>query len=367
MKYRTNIKTGDRISESGMGTAYLFESGMEEGVRALQTAVEGGINYFDLAAGHGDTYPIFGEALSDVRRNVFYQIHFGAEYSKGVYGWSLDLDTVKRSVDQQLKQLKTDYIDYGFIHCLDEAADWKTYQENGILDYIHELQRDGAVRHIALSSHTPSVIQTVLDETDVDMLMFSINPAYDSGEGEYAHGSMNERTAVYQRCQAEGIGITVMKPFSSGQLLDAAQSPFKVALTRAQCLQYALDRPGVVSVLPGARNTEEVKELLAFHDLSSEETDYSVIAEFDPVDTRGACVYCNHCMPCPAGLDIGLINKYYDLAKAGDPLAPEHYRTLEHGASDCTGCGHCDSRCPFSVEQSARMEEIREYFTANVK
>ena len=55
MKYRTNIKTGDRISEIGMGTAYLFESGMEEGVRALQTAVEGGINYFDLAAGHGDT------------------------------------------------------------------------------------------------------------------------------------------------------------------------------------------------------------------------------------------------------------------------------------------------------------------------
>ena len=158
-----------------------------------------------------------------------------------------------------------------------------------------------------------------------------------------------------------------MTPFSSGQLLDAAQSPFKVALTRAQCLQYALDRPGVVSVLPGARNTEEVKELLAFHDLSPEETDYSVIAEFDPVDTRGACVYCNHCMPCPAGLDIGLINKYYDLAKAGDPLAPEHYRTLEHGASDCTGCGHCDSRCPFSVEQSARMEEIREYFYSNAK
>ncbi|MBQ9060591.1 MAG: aldo/keto reductase [Firmicutes bacterium] len=362
MEYRTNIKAGDRISEIGMGTAYLFEAGMEEGIRALQTAVEGGINYFDLAAGHGDTYPIFGAALADARKDLFYQIHFGADYSKGVYGWSLDLDTVKRSVDQQLTQLKTDYIDYGFIHCLDETADWKTYQENGILDYIHELQRDGVVRHMALSSHTPSVIQAVLDETDVDMLMFSINPAYDSGEGEYAHGSMNERTNIYQRCQTEGIGITVMKPFSSGQLLDAAQSPFKTALTKAQCLQYALDRPGVVSVLPGARNTEEVRELLAFHDLSPEETDYSIIAEFDPVDTRGACVYCNHCMPCPAGLDIGLINKYYDLAKAGDPLAPEHYRTLEHGASDCTGCGHCDSRCPFGVEQSARMAEIRAYF-----
>ena len=367
MEYRTNRKTGDRISEIGMGTAYLFEAGMEEGVRALQTAVEGGINYFDLAAGHGDTYPIFGEALADVRKDVFYQIHFGAEYSKGIYGWSLDLDTVKQSVDQQLTQLKTDYIDYGFIHCLDETSDWKKYQENGILEYIYTLRKEGVVRHLALSSHTPSVIQAVLDDVDVDMLMFSINAAYDSGEGDYAHGSMNERTAVYQRCQAEGIGITVMKPFSSGQLLDAAQSPFKVALSKAQCLQYALDRPGVISVLPGARNTEEVRELLTFHDLPEEEKDYSIIAGFELVDTRGTCVYCNHCMPCPAGLDIGLINKYYDLAKAGDPLAPEHYRTLEHGAPDCTSCGHCDSRCPFGVNQSARMEEIREYFTANSK
>ena len=362
MQYRVNRKTGDRISEIGMGTSVLFEAGMEEGVRALERAVEGGINYFDLAAGHGDTYPIFGEALKGMRKEVFYQIHFGAEYSQGVYGWSLDLDTVKRSVDQQLTELKTDYIDYGFIHCLDEISDWKTYREHGILDYILDLKKEGVVHHLSLSSHTPSVIQTVLDEVDIDQLMFSINAAYDSGEGDYAHGSMNERAQIYQRCESEGIGISVMKPFGGGTLLDAAQSPFGAALTRPQCLQYALDRPGVVTVLPGARNTKEVEDLLAFHDLPQEEKDYSIIAGFDPVDTSGACVYCNHCMPCPAGLDIGLINKYYDLAKAGDPLAREHYRTLEHTAEDCTGCGHCDSRCPFGVDQSGRMQEIREWF-----
>lgn len=363
MEYRIHRKTKDRISEIGMGTAYLFEAGMEEGVRAVQTAIEGGINYFDLAGGHRDTYPIFGEAASGVREKIYYQIHFGAEYSQGVYGWSLDLDTVKRSVEDQLKSLKTDYIDYGFIHCLDEISDWNTYCENGLLDYIRQLQKSGAVRHLALSSHTPSVIQTVLDEAEIDLLMFSVNAAYDSGEGTYGFGSRNERTEVYRRCEAEGIGISVMKPFSSGQLLDAAQSPFKKALSKAQCIQYALDRPGVLTVLPGARNSEEVGELLAFHELSDEEKDYSVIASFDKVDTRGTCVYCNHCMPCPAGLDIGLINKYADLAKAGDPLAPEHYRTLEHRAGDCTGCGHCDRRCPFGVEQSRRMGEIKEYFS----
>ena len=62
------------------------------------------------------------------------------------------------------------------------------------------------------------------------------------------------------------------------------------------------------------------------------------------------------------GLDIGLINKYYDLALAGDALARDHYMNLEKRASDCINCGHCDSRCPFHVEQSRRMEAIREYF-----
>ena len=218
------------------------------------------------------------------------------------------------------------------------------------------------MHHIGLSSHTPAVIQKILDEVGPDLLMFSINPDYDSGEGEYAKGSLSARNEVYRRCEAEGLGITVMKPFSSGQLLDAKQSPFKAALTKAQCIHYALDRPGVLSVLAGARNTQEVEELLRYHELPEEEKDYSVIASFDPVDTEGTCVYCNHCSPCPAGLDVGLINKYYDLAKAGDLLAAEHYRTLEHTAADCTGCGHCDARCPFGVDQSGRMQEIDSYF-----
>lgn len=97
-------------------------------------------------------------------------------------------------------------------------------------------------------------------------------------------------------------------------------------------------------------------------DLKAQERDYSVIASLTPKDTKGTCVYCKHCHPCPAGLDIGLINKYYDLSRLGDVLAKEHYLTLEKTASDCLQCGHCNSRCPFSVDQMARMEEIQKYF-----
>ncbi|MBQ9264375.1 MAG: aldo/keto reductase [Clostridia bacterium] len=362
MRYRRHPRTGDQISEIGVGTSSLHQAGMDEGVKALRSAYEGGVNYLDLASGDGMAFSIAGEALRDVRQKMLYQIHFGADYSKGTYGWSLDLDTVKRSVDWQLKTLKTDYIDYGFIHCQDEMSDWETYQQHGIYSFILDLQRQGVVRHIGLSSHTPAVVQRVLDEVPVDMLMFSINPAYDFGHGEFANGSVSERQAVYQRCQREKIGISVMKPFSAGQLLDAAQSPFGVALTPNQCLRYALDRPGVLTALAGVQSVAEVESLLQYETQPEDALDYSVISGLTPRDADGKCVYCNHCKPCPVGLDIGLINKYYDLAKAGDTLAAEHYRTLEKAAKDCVSCGHCDKRCPFHVQQSSRMGEIAAYF-----
>ncbi len=361
MKYRTNRKTGDRISEIGMGSSYIHEAGRAEGIKVLRRAYEGGINYFDLAAGHGDAFPLYGEALHDVRENVFYQIHFGADYTEGEYGWSLDLETVRKSVAKMLKELRTDYIDYGFIHCQDEFSDWETYQKNGIYDYILQLKKEGIVRHIGLSSHTPEVIMRILDEADVDMLMFSVNPAYDWGEGQYANGTVEERNAVYRRCEKEGIGISVMKPFSGGQLLDASLSPFGRALTPWQCLRYILDKPGVLVALPGAKSTAEIDELLKYYEKNDEELDYSVIGTFAPPQAAGKCVYCGHCRPCPMGIDIGLVNKYYDLSLAGDAMAAEHYRTLEVNASACIQCGHCDSRCPFGVKQSTRMAEIREY------
>ena len=362
MQYRINRKTQDQISEIGIGSSYMFEAGMKEAVKALHRAVEGGINYFDLAAGDGATFPIYGEALHDVRSRILYQIHFGADYSKGTYGWSLDLETIKRSIERQLTELRTDYVDYGFIHCQDEISDWETYLKNGVYDYILNLKAQGVVRHIGLSSHTPVVIQRIMDDADVDMLMFSINPAYDYGHGEYANGGVDERSAVYQRCEKEGVGISVMKPFSGGQLLDAAQSPFGQALTPYQCIRYALDKPGVLTVIPGAQSVEEVESLLRFFDQPEEALDYSAIGSFAPPAASGKCVYCNHCKPCPVGIDIGLVNKYYDLARAGDAMAEQHYRALSSTASDCVGCGHCDSRCPFSVRQSERMGIIRSFF-----
>jgi predicted aldo/keto reductase-like oxidoreductase len=362
MEYRQNKRSKDRISVIGLGTSYIASAPEKEAIEALLFAYENGMNYADLATAGAETFTYYGKAFHDLRKEMYYQVHFGANYETGEYGWTTDLETVKKQVEWMLDTLKTDYVDYGFIHCLDTADDWRSYQENGVLEYLLKLKRQGVVRHIGLSTHTPELANTVLNTGIIEQMMFSINPGYDYHHGDYANGTVNERMRLYRRCEAEGIGITVMKPFSGGQLLDAKTSPFGKALTPYQCIQYALDKPGVLAVLPGVRNKEDVKQLIGFFDASPEEKDYGVIGTFTPKDAVGNCVYCNHCQPCPAGLNIGLINKYYDLSAAQDRMAEDHYEKLEKHASACISCGHCDRRCPFGVKQTERMQKIAQYF-----
>ena len=320
MEYRVNRRTGDRISALGMGTSAIASAGEAEGIETLRLAVENGINYFDLATAESVNFTTFGKALADVRDKVLYQVHFGAVYGEGrSYSWTTDLDTVRRSVDWQLKELKTDYIDYGFIHCLDEAADWEKYRKNGVLDYLLEQKKAGVVRHIGLSSHTPELVHQVLDTGLVDMLMFSINPAYDYQHGEYASGSAAQRSALYRRCQAEGVGVSVMKPYSGGQLLDAKTSPFGVALTDYQCLQYALDRPGVLTVLPGIRGKADLQRLLGFFDAPEAKRDYAAISSLTPGRWRGRACTATTASPVPPGWTSGSSTSIMIWPRPGTP------------------------------------------------
>lgn len=341
----------------------LYQAASEQEIEeTVRYALERGINYFDMASAEAKPFAAYGRALKGKRDKAYFQIHFGTNYETGTYGWTTNMDTIKRSVDWQLRALQTDYIDFGFIHCIDDAADLRKVEKAGVIRYIEDLKGQGVVRHIGLSSHTPSLANQVLDMGILDMLMFSINPGYDYRKGDYGIGDVEERMSLYRRCEKEGVGISVMKAFSGGQLLDAKTSPFGQTLTEYQCLQYALDKPGVLTVLPGIRGKADLDWILGFLEAEPGEKDYSVIGSFAPQDASGKCVYCNHCKPCPAGLDIGLINKYYDLAKAGDRLAYNHYEKLEKKASDCLKCGHCNHRCPFRVDQVSRMETIASYF-----
>lgn len=365
MEYRRlpHGNENERFSVLGLGFGGIGTTPEDEIEAIVCKAIDHGINFFDLCTA-GATYAPLGRAIRGRREKVFLQMHFGAVYDEnGEYGWCRDFETIRKTFEWELETLDTDYADFGFLHCVDEHEDFDKLVEIGVLDHLKALKAKGAVRHIGFSSHTPDVAQRILDTGLIDMMMFSINPAYDFEKGdEYGVGSVGERRALFQRCEREGVGISVMKPFFAGRLLAAEQSPFGRALTHSQCLQYAIDRPGVLTAVPGVQTMAHLDQLLAFLDATEEEKDYSVLGELTMDVVSGVCVYCNHCQPCPAGIDVGLANKYYDLALAGDRLAAGHYDKLSVKADACLQCGHCESRCPFCVSQMDRMRAMNDFF-----
>lgn len=364
MEYRKLPHGDERISVIGLGMGYIHEGSEEEIEKTLRLARSSGINFFDMAAAEVKPYSCYSRIFEGQREQVYLQMHFGAVYDSGKYGWSRDPEEIRRNFEGLLKTMGTDYTDFGFVHCIDETDDFHQIMEGGIWDYMKHLKQDGIIRHLGVSTHNPEILRRFLDTGKIDLAMFSINPAYDYSTGTYGIGAADERGRLYQECEKNGVGISVMKPFGGGQLLDAKTSPFQTALTKTQCIQYALDRPAVMTVLPGVRNSEDLRQVLEYLDADEEERDYSVIGRFTPASAEGVCVYCNHCQPCPKGLDVGMINKYYDLALAGDEMAKGHYEKLSVKAGACVQCGHCEKRCPFHVKQEKRMQEIAAYFGA---
>ena len=307
-EYRKLPHGDERICTLGLGMGGIQNAPADEIRAVIEKAIANGINFFDLCASGKSVYEPFGKAIAPCRDRVFFRLHFGAVYNEnGEYGWSRNLQTIRQTFLWELEALGTDYVDFGFLHCVDEESDFDEIRKNGILDYVKDLHERGIVRHIGFSSHTPSVAHKVLDTGMIDMMMFPLNPAYNLECGdEYGIGTANERAALLRRAQTKGVGVSVMKPFHGGQLLSAKTSPFRQALTKNQYIRY--------------------------------------------------------CQPCPAGIDIGIVNKYYDLSLAGDRMAHDHYGKLTVRADACLGCGHCDRRCPFRVHQQSRMKEIAAYF-----
>lgn len=367
-EYRKLPHGAEMLSTLGLGMGGIQNCSPEEIQAVIESAIEHGINFFDLCAGGKNVYEPFGKAIQGKRDKIHFQLHFGAVYKEnGEYGWSRNLKTIQNTFDWELKALGTDYVDFGFLHCIDEESDFEDIKSSGIFDYVKSLRASGTVKHIGFSSHTPSVANKLLDTGVMDMMMFSINPAYDLECGDdYGIGTTKERADLFRRCEKEGVGISVMKPFHGGQLLSEKTSPFKIALTKNQCIQYCLDRPAVLSVVPGVRNLSDLNELLKYPLSTKEERDYSAIANFTPESAVGNCVYCNHCQPCPSRIDIGIVNKYYDLSLAGDKMTANHYAKLAVKADACLHCGHCNKRCPFKVDQQNKMKTIAEFFGKGV-
>lgn len=361
MEYRSVPHGGEQLSIIGLGLGIVKPNHDPQGL--LNHALECGINFFDLCCAYEDVYAAVRPTLSRQRNKVYTQMHLGAVYKHGEYAFSRNLTTVRDTFYRKLELCSLGYTDFLMLHCIDEVDDLERVLNKGIYQLALDCKAQGIAHHLGFSTHNPAIAKRLLTLGGFDLFMFSLNAAFDfKADGELALGGSGERAALYQQAAALGVAISVMKPFAGGQLLNAALSPLGVALSVPQCLQYCLDRPAVVSCLTGADSPEQLDVSMRYFTAAAQ-CDYAAALEtVTQVHDLKRCLYCNHCAPCPKQLNVGLINKYYDLSRLGDALAREHYRNLSRHASDCNDCGHCDRRCPFHTPQQARMHEIATYF-----
>jgi len=375
VEYRPIGKTGLNSSIIGLGCEHLDTGNppYEQIKETIDAALEGGVNILDIFMPGTEVREAIAKALGSRRKDVIIQGHIGATDVNRQYDISRDLPTVQKYFEELLRIFGR--IELGMMFFIDSEDDYSAVFETGFADYVQKLKQNGDIGHIGFSSHNPITAMRAIETGLPEMMMFSINPAFDMlPSGEYVfdyfekdfgkdmfRGIDPNRAALYTICQQKQIGITVMKALGAGKLMSPKHTPYAKPMTLGQCLHYALSRPAVCSVLPGCKTGEEMRQVLNYLNLSDKEKDYTGIIRTMRNDFNGSCVYCSHCQPCPASIDIATVNKYLDVAKLTPLCVPpsiiSHYKSLMHKGGECIACGHCETRCPFDVPVIENMKE----------
>lgn len=381
MEYRVLGKTGMSVSEVGLGCEHLQGKPSETVAGVVHAALDGGVNILDAFMSEPQVRSDIGAALRGRRGEVLLQGHIGSIWRDGQYERSRDIDLCRTFVADFLRRFETDYIDIGMIHFVDTLDDLSIVENGPVLEYALRLKEQGVIRSIGMSSHDPVTARRAVEAGWLDVLMFSINPAYDllpenthidsyftpdTWHRDGLSGINPNRAALYEACAARGVGITVMKTYGAGFLFNNSLSPFGRTFTPAQLIHYALSRPAVASALIGCQTPEEVAAALAYGESSAEARDYArVLAGTAQFGVTRQCVYCNHCHPCPAGIDVAAVNRCLDTLRTGSgtqDAVRAQYAALDAHAGDCLACGACEERCPFGVGVMERMRAAAEEF-----
>lgn len=381
MKYREIKRCRDlKVSEIALGCEGFMGKDRDEFIRMFDRALEAGINFIDMYTPNPEFRDNLGAAIRGRREQVVLQGHICSAWENGQYLRTRDIKKVLAAFEDQLQRIGTDHMDIGMIHYVDSDSDFHEVFDGEIIRYCQELKEQGKIRTIGLSSHNPLVAKKAVESGYIDVLMFSVNAAYDMQPASedvnelwepenYAAGLTNmnpDRKELYELCEKENVAIDVMKAFGGGDMLSAELSPFGVAFSEYQCIEYCLTRPGVVSVMAGCRSVEEIDKIVSYYGASREERDYSlVLSGMKKFKFHGNCMYCGHCAPCSVGIRVADVNKYLNLCLAQGEVpetVADHYKLLEHHASECVECRKCETNCPFGVEIVEKMRKAAGVF-----
>ena len=379
MRYRELGKTGLKVSEIGLGAEWLERHNAREVQEVILRCEKAGINILDCWMSEPNVRSNIGAAIKGRRERWIIQGHLGSTWQNGQYVRTRYIGQAKTAFFDLMDRLGTDYIDLGILHFVDEEEEFRRIMDGEFYEYARSLKEKGIIRHMGMSTHNPAVAKLAALSGRIEMILFSINPAFDmlpasdditeyfkENYDEGLGGIAPERAELYKICEKNGVGITVMKGYAGGRLFSAETSPFKTALTPVQCLHYALTRPGTASVMVGYDTPEHVDQAVAYETASEEEKDYATVLANAPVHAYyGQCTYCGHCASCPSGIDIAMVSKLYDLAVM-QPEVPAalkaHYKGLSANGRDCVECGCCEKNCPFGVKVTEKMKKAETLF-----
>lgn len=317
-----NVRLGSTritVNKNGFGALPIQRVSMEEAIRLLHRAFDGGIRFYDTARLYTDSEEKLGQAFPDRRSRIFLASKTGAVTAEGF--WK-DLETT-------LKNLKTDYLDIYQFH--NPAFCPKPGDESGLYDAALEARKKGMILHIGITNHRLNVAQEAIDSGLYETLQFPF--CYLSGEPELK---------LLEGCKKQDMGFLSMKALSGGLITNAAAA-----------FAFQAQFPETLP-LWGIQREEELEQFLSFVDNPpSMNEELSAVIEKDRKELLGEfCRGCGYCMPCPAGIEINNCARMSLLlrrAPSAGYLTPQWQEKMQK-IEDCKHCDSCKKKCPYGLD-----------------
>ena len=218
MEYREIGKTGMKVSNLSFGASSLggvFHSlKEEEGIAAVHTAVDNGINFIDVSPyyGHYKAEIVLGKALKDIERSRYYlSTKVGRYGENGVNTWDYSAKRVTDSVYESMERMNVDYIDLINVHDV-EFADLETVI-NETLPALTELRDKGIVKHVGITNLNLRHFKYVIDHVPAGRVESVLS---------FCHYCLNDDALVdyLDYFESKGIGVINAAPFSMGLLTE---------------------------------------------------------------------------------------------------------------------------------------------------
>ncbi len=369
MEYRLN-KQGEPISILGYGCMrFSTKAGsidVDKAELEILEAFHSGVNYFDTAYVYPGSEATLGEVLA--RNGIRDKVQIATKLPQYLVSSAAALD---RYFDEELKRLRTDYVDYYLMHHLTAKGQWDKLVRLGVEDWIAKKKASGAIKHIGFSYHgnTEDFIG-ILDAYDWDFCQIQYNYMDEHSQAG--------RTGLLHAAEKH-IPVVIMEPLRGGKLVNLLPQKAKDAIARSdKCytpaelgLRWLWNQPEVTCVLSGMNSLEMVQENCRI--ASSAEAGAFTEEDFALIDTVKAaisetelvgCTGCRYCMPCPKGVDIPALFRCYNMTTLESKSAArfEYAQTVglkaEPGfATQCIECGKCEAHCPQSIPIRQKIKE----------